>query len=477
MRKIKYISLAMAALLLALSPLAAMLGAALFTPPVFEDSFVGALDGKFERLTSIEGEKIVVVGGSSVAFGLDSAALEEYTGMPVVNFGLYAALGTKVMLDLSLAGIGEGDVVILSPETDPEALSLYFGADTVWRAIDGEPSMLGYIDTDNMPAMLGALWGYASSKVSYATGRDSFSDSGVYLSKYFNEYGDFAYPRAANTMQSYYERNNPIRLDISAYGAELDGFIDYLNAYVKKCEARGAAVYFSFSPMNEMAIAEDERTRAELVGVLEERLNCPIISDIESCIFEAGYFFDTNFHLNDAGVTARTIRLAKDIRLAEGIVMSAITTPEPEAPALPELTVRYDGYDENSVYFTYARLDSGGYAITGLTEEGREMTSLTVPKGYGGYIVEAVAEGAFSGSRLESLTVPADSSLAYFENGAFLGAAGLRDLWIYKASGDDLAPPESFAGVHRDFRVHVPEGSDFSYHYYWSERGLTFVEE
>ncbi len=476
MKRLRYISLAFVLVALVLSPLAFLLGVAFLTPPAFEESFVGALDGKFERLTTLQGEKIVVVGGSSVAFGLDSAALEEYTGMPVVNFGLYAALGTKVMLDLSLAGIGEGDVVVISPEIDAEALSLYFGADTVWRATDGDISMLRHIDIENMPAMLGALFGFAGSKLERALGGTP-PDSGIYLSKYFNEYGDFAYPRAENTMPSYYEKNNPIELDTALYGTELSEFFDYLNEYIAKCRVRGANVYFSFSPMNEMAISAEPTLRAEFARNIEDMLDCPVISDIESCIFEAGYFFDTNYHLNSAGATARTIRLARDIRLAEGIVMSAITTPEPEPPALPELSIRYDGYDENSVYFTYERLENGAYAVTGLSDLGKEMASLTLPLGYDGYIVEAVAAGAFSGSSLESLTVSADSNLSRFDNGAFAGASHLCDLWIYKSSGDDVNPPDSFAGVHPSFRVHVPEGTDFSYHYYWSERGLTFVHE
>ena len=50
--------------------------------------------------------------------------MEEMIGMPVVNFGLYATLGTKLMLDLSLGAIKKGDVVVIAPETDPQTYSL-----------------------------------------------------------------------------------------------------------------------------------------------------------------------------------------------------------------------------------------------------------------------------------------------------------------------------------------------------------------
>jgi hypothetical protein len=102
----KKIKLTVAAFLLVLAVVSVLILPAIVAiglPPVYSNSFVGVLDEKVERLASIEGKKIVVVGGSSVAFGLDSALMEEYLGMPVVNFGLYAAIGTKAMLELSLA--------------------------------------------------------------------------------------------------------------------------------------------------------------------------------------------------------------------------------------------------------------------------------------------------------------------------------------------------------------------------------------
>ena len=122
MKILKCVLLTLLSLLLVTSPFLGAVAAALLTPPAYSDTFVGALNEKCDRLKEIEGEKIVVVGGSSVAFGVDSALLSRYTGMPVVNFGLYAALGTKLMLDLSLPHIGEGDIVVISPELDPQTL-------------------------------------------------------------------------------------------------------------------------------------------------------------------------------------------------------------------------------------------------------------------------------------------------------------------------------------------------------------------
>ena len=253
MKKIKLAIAAVSLVLAILSILLLPVLVALLTPPVYSNMFIGVLDEKVERLSSIEGKKAVVIGGSSVAFGLDSALMEEYLGMPVVNFGLYAAIGTKAMLDLSLPYIGEGDVVILAPETDAQTLSLYFDAKMMWKAIDDAPMLFWRFRGDSKKEMLGGLYSHAMEKLS-ALQSDPINPEGVYNSKSFNAYGDVAYTRSYNIMPLYYDEETPITLDPSIVSAD---FVDYVNEYIALCEKRGATVYFSFAPMNAAAIDAD----------------------------------------------------------------------------------------------------------------------------------------------------------------------------------------------------------------------------
>ena len=71
-------------------------------------------------------------------FGLRSDLIEqEINGYSVVNFGLYATLGTKVMMDLSKINIGRGDIVVLAPELNEQTYSLYFNPVALQEALDG----------------------------------------------------------------------------------------------------------------------------------------------------------------------------------------------------------------------------------------------------------------------------------------------------------------------------------------------------
>ncbi len=482
MRKNKSALFALLGLVAVILPFFLTVAFAVMLPPQYTDTFVGALNEKYDRLHSVDGEKIVVVGGSSVAFGLDSGLLEEYTGMPVVNFGLYAALGTKLMLDLSESGIKQGDVVIISPEIDAQTLSLYFSADTTLKALDDDFSMVKDVDINNVFNLLGGVWRFLGDKweryLDSKENPDKPESTDIYQSKYFDEYGDFKYPRYENVMDGYKDINTPIYLNESIFTPKYEEFIEYLNAYIKRLERKGASVYFSYSPMNELAITDStEETKAAFVERLRSDLACDIISEIDDCIYEAGYFFDTNFHLNDTGVIARTIQLGKDIKLGHGITEGIIKDVTPEAPLLPGMDNEFEGTDANDVYFEYELRENGSLKIVGLSELGSTMTELVVPLGANGLKVTSIAEGAFASSSLEKLVVTLDSNLRIFENGCFDGADNLRELWIYKESGYEITPPVSFGAIVDELVVHVPSDSDFSVHYYWSERGLTFAND
>ena len=453
-------------------PVTGLVGAVLLTPPVYSDTFYGALDEKFERLNSIEEDKIVVVGGSSVAFGLDSALMERELGMPVVNFGLYAAIGTKAMLDLSRSGIKEGDIVILAPELDTQTLSMYFSGKNMIMALDDDYSMLRYIRGDDRLSLIGSLFEHAQNKINYIK-NGSPSPAGIYNIDSFNEYGDIkAGLRDENIMPLYYSPSGMITLEPEILA---DDFAEYINEYIAFCESRGATVYYSFPPMNELAVEDSSpEVLTEFTNHLKSKINCEFISVIDSYIMDAGYFYDTNYHLNDTGVAYRTRQLAEDISLYIGAGAIDIDVPPP--PPLPELDFSYFGYDENEIYFTYDTLPNGAMVITGVSDLGRGMESLTVPLGVNGVKITHIGEGAFRGTALKTLIVTENTNLRQFLDGAFDGSS-VEDLWIYYDFGaneeEKLSPASSFGRV----TVHFPPGSAYLTHYDWNDSSSGYIKK
>ena len=469
---IKIIALTLAALL----PFISVFSVAFLFSPEFDGSFAGALDDKLERLYSIEEDKVVIIGGSSAAFGYDSALIEKYLGMPVVNMGLYAALGTKVMLDLTREGIGEGDIVIIAPELDSQTLSMYFNAATTLRALDGSPKYLLDVPKEHRMSLLGASWSFAAEKLNYKiVGSPEYE--GIYKAESFNALGDVGVYRKENLMQQYYDPNLEIALDKSIVDGE---FLSYLNEYIEYCESVGASVLFEFCPMNRLALSEnsrDEEARFNFEKYLRKNLACPVISSIEDFIYDEGYFYDTNLHLNTAGATKHTLNVVRDILLHYGITDVVIEEKVPDPPALPEREVRYFGEeDPNAVYFEYEKLADGSYMITAVKEEYRHLKTLTVPLGHNEYKVCAIGAKAFKGSAVEKLIVTENTNLRLFANGAFIDAEYLSELWMYYKNSQDIAPPMGFEGIDPDsFKVYIPLDSNYTMGgYEWNKYGLSF---
>ncbi len=462
------------ALLLALIiPAVALFSVCVMVPAQYGRTFLGALAPKYERLTSIEEPKVVLVGGSSTAFGLDSALLEQQFGMPVVNFGLYATLGTKVMLDLSRAGINAGDIIILAPEVDAQTLSLYFNAESTWQAVEGKPSMLLRVGFDNWGAMLGAFFGYVGDKIAFW--QDGTPDpDGVYNARNFNDRGDIVYDRPHNTMLLGYDPN--MTIDLSPEIVD-DEFIDYVNDYIADARAKGATVYWSFPPMNEDALAADTTDDSifAFFHYLASNLDCPVISNPHDYIYEANYFYDTNFHLNDAGVVLRTAALVADLRRMQGDARPVeIELPEaPERPAPETPSVSAGDAVDMSAYFTYSDM-AGGLMVTGVTAEGKGLASLTVPTTANGKAVVAIGENAFAGcTALKEIVVYAN--VIQFYDGCYRGASALERVVMHYEVATGVGVGEKlFDGAPEGATLYFPTQESFTNFvadYYWSLYG------
>ncbi len=468
-------------LLVVLSPVMIILSAVFIVPPQFSLEYTGELNEKVDRLMSAKGEKVVVIGGSSVAFALDSELMEEELGKPVINFGLYAGLGTKLMLDLSRDGIKKGDIVILAPELDEQTLSLFFSTENTLAAIDDDKSILAKIPSEHWFSLIGGSWQFSATKFNRffeGTG-DKAPEGTIYSKESFNEYGDIkAGLRPENIMSGYfYDRNKPVDLKPEIVDAE---FIEYVNDYIHFCEEKGATVYFAWCPINEAALQTDETGLAEFSKFMQDEIDCDFIGlkngkyvntlldTYTGPVIDKAYFYDSNFHLNDAGVTLYTVNLINNLYLTVGDFDSYCTVEIPAPPELPDVDIAYSEYDENEIYFT-SELGLSGMIITGLTEEGKKQKVLTIPVGIGGFVVSEIGGGAFAGSACETVIIPENSRAQSIGNGAF-GNSNVSKLYIFQYPYPNGSPisPYDFLDTVSGFKIYVPNFDDYDNGYEWA---------
>ena len=328
----KTLKIILACLILIAMGVSFIFTAVLMMPEQFDDLYLGELADKYARLRSLSDEnKIIIVGGSSVAFGINSQVMEKYLGLPVVNFGLYGPLGTTIMMDLTRGHIKEGDVIVLAPETDEQTMTMTFNGEGFWESCDSDFTMLLKVRFHNWDDMLGSFWVYAQKKLQFFR-LGKASPDGVYDHDAFNEYGDVIYERMGTIMPEGYDPTVLIDLVPTITN---DEYIDYVNDYIAYCERQGATVYYSWPPMNELAIQQDEDGILKYATFIRENINCPIISDISDYILDAGYFYDTNYHVNDVGVYVHTANLIQDL---ENVIGDGSYIPI-ERPAPPEMNL------------------------------------------------------------------------------------------------------------------------------------------
>ena len=298
-------------------------------PVQFGDTFMGELKSKYERLKETSGKRIVLVGGSGVAFDCDSALMDDFfPSYEIVNFGMYAGLGTKAVMDLSENYIHEGDIVILSPEQSEQTFSDYFNGEYMWQAADGAFGMLRDLKSENFEAMLGNFPRFALKKLNYVMKGQKPQTDSIYQKKSFNTYGDIELDTCReNILPNGYDVNQKVRFTEDVVQLE---FMDYMNDWAKRLEKKGAVVWYRYCPVNKLSV-EDMDDLAAYDVFLRQKLDFPVIGNPENSLMEAEWFFDTNFHLNQPGKEVNTVQLIRDMKAMLGDDR-AVTVELPEKP-------------------------------------------------------------------------------------------------------------------------------------------------
>ncbi len=441
-------------------------------PSQYDNTYYAVLPKMYRKLENTEGKKIVVVGNSAIAFGLDPLLLEgETDGYTVCPFGLYGAIGTKAMMDLSRVNIREGDIVILAPEQMGQSMSLYFNSEYVWNAADGDFGILSHIE--NTGEMVGGFLGYVGRKYGYYSSGSKPSPTDVYAASSFDENCKMIYERAYNVLPLGYDAVERVSFDLSLFPQE---FADYVNEYNAFLSKRGATLLYGFALVNVMGIAEG--TAEEDIDAFYDRLDglldCEILGNPKEYILEKEWFYDSNVHVNSAGMTVYTDRLVRDLKAYLGD-SSADDIVLPEKPLPPDDGAAGEN-GKDAALFTYEE-SGNGWNITGLTEEGRAAASVEIPDFYEGKKVLSFDAAVFAGNTsIEEIRI--GKYIYAIAGSSFDGCSSLKRLYLPA----DNRPSECM--VYLDLlkgasacMVYVPRSklADYTNDYFWSRYAAYLV--
>lgn len=482
-------------------------------PAQYEETFLGEMKYKMDRLKETASlseassppaasRRVILVGGSSIPFGFKTAlATEALPDLTFVDFGMYADMGTVVMLDWLRPYIKEGDLILLCPEQNAQSLSCRFSGEDVWQAADGDFTLAASLLPKHFEKLAASFPGFAGKKCFYAL-FGSPQPTDIYARASFDSYGDISYPdRNANIMPLLYNPNDTISFSTDVITEDFLSEMNDFAAFAKEC---GAQVYYRFSPMNALALSPDTESAAidAYYDYLSGVLDFPILGNPHQSIMDGGWFYDTNFHLNDSGAVLFTKYLVEDLKLLyKDTSLTGISVPDMPAPALadasgeaveaplspasdtpikfPSASGSFKETSEGAVpesldtamekYYVYEKNEAeNGYLITGLTQEGAKASVLSLPATIQGKPVTDLSPSLFSqAASLEELTVPAGFTLY---DGMFAGCKSFRHLILTAPS-----PSSYIIGDHllegADFLIYVPADALDTYqrNYSWQK--------
>lgn len=274
--------------------------------------YIAAVKDKERLLASAPSPRLILVGGSNLAFGVDSSRLQAGLGdqYKVVNMGLHAGLGLDFILAETLAEVRKGDVVVLSPEyailwfDAPQPVELaqaIYHRPQAWRNVPADKRLwlLGAAAVEAPGPMLHEL---ASSVAYKIVPSISSRRQHVYYRDAFNPYGDnvaaWDLPGALSVPKDASPENPSLERMRSSLRA--------MERFAQHSEGRGAQVAFSFPPVPEYWWELNQQDVYLTQRMLASETGLTVIGAPDREVYAEADFFDSADHLRGSAVHRRT---------------------------------------------------------------------------------------------------------------------------------------------------------------------------
>ncbi|MFL5729273.1 MAG: hypothetical protein ACJ75J_07275, partial [Cytophagaceae bacterium] len=236
---------------------------------------------KHQRLKTVKSPRIILVGGSNVAFGIDSKKMEEELHMPVLNMGIHAGLGLTFMLNEIKPDIQKNDVIVISPE-----YYISEGDDElIERTIDFYPEAVSFQPQSDAERQVKKLKRYVSQvQRTILQGWNKKPDNNpIFKLSSFDDNGD---------MTAHLLRKSPEYLNDKTIikKKDYDEYIVMLNYFKNYAESKGAKTYFFFPSYAQTGFHKYRNAISFYEIQMNEKLRIPILNEPETFAYPNDYF-------------------------------------------------------------------------------------------------------------------------------------------------------------------------------------------
>jgi len=247
--------------------------------------------------------RVILIGGSGLAFGTDSAAISAAAGRPVVNMGMIAGLGLDYMLREAADGLRAGDLAVLIPEYEVIGGGVRGHGPTFVNLLEFNPAAGRYMGlrqwwmaAQAMAQTNGRQWANA---VTVAIRHGGAYQPPAYSTKAFNSDGD-----AVGHLDLPHQ---PLPQPYPLMQAQPEALAS-IERFRSRVRAAGADFVLVFPALAESQFkfnqAEIDKLAAGLTGI-------PVVGKPEEWVYPDSWFYDTFYHASRQARSARSAHLGQ----------------------------------------------------------------------------------------------------------------------------------------------------------------------
>ena len=286
--------------------------ACVLLPDPFGKAYQRNLVRQYDYYNSLEENKMVFLGSSSLSFGFDLDTMEELSGKPCAILGNHFGYGITYLMEMSKSNLKSGDIVVVEiPDHQIDTC----GEDLLLSGIGHRYEMYRFFIPETRWQIISYYPSYLKKVLMYdLEGGYDPGEDGAYSINSFDERGNMVYDRPECEIPIPYDERalDYILVNFSGkpYQAE---YVEFVNEYISYCESKGVEVYITLPCYFSEAIVSSQEGMDAFENMLKEQFDAPLISKQADYIFDRELLFDNPMHCNTEGAKYRTELIYKDL--------------------------------------------------------------------------------------------------------------------------------------------------------------------
>ena len=276
--------------------------------PSSRNAYMATISDKMVLLDSVPSPRLILMSGSSMAFGVDSDLLSKELEIPVVNASLHFKLGSRFMMDQLKATVRKGDFVLITLEYVTKSKG---SCEEKLMAADFYPPAKNWIHFNSFSENIGAYSVHRLADFKLLLGEIwsgtrtrpiSIDDStSVFFRKCFAKNGDLL--GHLNNLQPEFE------VPEISNEVEFSQQIKDLNDFGNFAKQQGVTVFFTFPSYVESGFERNMSVIKKIEQQYRNSLKFSILGSPENSVMDDRFFYDNPFHLNAQGRKIFSFRL------------------------------------------------------------------------------------------------------------------------------------------------------------------------